>query len=529
MASTSLKPQPASLANPTLAYLAVEWPWPASRSSGDGETHFEGLQSLTSRLMRWSDTIWLLDLTPCASYWEARARAAGGSAADLIRATLEASLQRLGGSLRAVFAAHPWQAALLLTHMQERRLTGVVVGPSQDARPDYSGSSQPSLRASFGDILFKDLTWEVWWECAEQLADHLKASETTKRRFDPVRFKSQCAQLRRAVKRLGLATPYHLRALPPAQIQRRFGAVLRDMGQWAYGAPVPASEALFETGFPWQSFVFTSLPSVMRHLESPLCEWSHLESLLREDFDRLCELSSWLAGERVVSLEWQIVLPDWSRLVIPIRFRHPHSLHLEKGSHATSLLQALYAFEGSRLRPAGEDGPILHDTSILGWTLVITERLRLPPRSLGLFEPTVFWVDGGKTGGRPDAQGADELALLQLENKLKVPLESFALRSDWLPEDSYARGAPVSSDDVGRPLQMLAAERPLYLYRRPIPFDPKGRSCAWRFVERTMGKWWSDQGRHLQRDYYRLTDGEHKDHWVFKDTQGQAYMHGVYA
>jgi hypothetical protein len=113
-----------------------------------------------------------------------------------------------------------------------------------------------------------------------------------------------------------------------------------------------------ESGFPWQSFTFASLLQVSRHLEEPLCEWQHLEVLLGEDFDRLCGLSSWLAGERIVSLEWRLTLRDLSHHVVPIRFRHPHSLHLEKGLHPTALLQALYAFEGTllRRRPKGRAG-----------------------------------------------------------------------------------------------------------------------------------------------------------------------------
>jgi hypothetical protein len=168
-------------------------------------------------------------------------------------------------------------------------------------------------------------------------------------------------------------------------------------------------------------------------------------------------------------------------------------------------------------------------TAVLGWTLVIKERLLLPPRSAGLFGDHMVWADGD-----PKARTGDELALLGLENKLKVPLERFALHADWVPEDSYGASGPStpsSSRDDLEPQTGLRrdSESPLYLYKKPIPFDPRGQSCTWRFLERTMEKWWRSEDRPRQRDYYRLTDGDFKEHWVFKDTQGQAFVHGVYA
>src|SRR5690606_39222006 len=120
----------------------------------------------------------------------------------------------------------------------------------------------------------------------------------------------------------GLATPWMLKAVEPLAVKRRFGPLIRDLWVWAYGsaaatpldAPAPAGlfpdlepDALaFSSGFPWRSFVWPQRPHVARHLDSPLCEWTHVEPFLREDFDRLCALPTWHAGERVVSLEWRL-------------------------------------------------------------------------------------------------------------------------------------------------------------------------------------------------------------------------------
>lgn len=500
----SRRAQDASQAHRLPAYLAVELPTVKDAAQAEDETSMpQRLAALTPRLMRWTDEIWLLDLSLCHGYWQARAAAVGRDAMTLVREILQEIM--IDGdettTMRAALADHPWQAALLIAQMRERRLTGLV-----------------SLSGPFGEALFRDLTWETWWTCSGTLAEHLHAQGRA--RFNPAQFRSQCAQMQRAVDRLGFKGPSQLKDVTSPALQRRFGAVLRDLAQWAFG---PAE--LFESGFPWQSFVFTSLPRVMRHLETPVCEWSHMEALLREDFDRLAGLACWQAGEKVVSLELQLVLVDLAHLVIPIRFRHPHPLHLEKGCHATALLQALYSFESSPLgtraqAQAGQEGELYK--AAIGWTLVITERLTLPPRSTGLFGD----------------QDLELMSLLALENKLRVPLESYALRADWLPEDSYgeqgARGP--SFDDAcaaqQQSLTCVAMERPLYLYAKPQPFDSQGSSSAWRFQERTMSKWWaplSDKERSLQRDYYRLTDRDQKDLWVFKNGQGHWHVHGVYA
>lgn len=500
------------------AYLVVEASDPQS------------LAALTPRLMRWADDLWVLDLSLCAGYWQARAAATGSDVVALVKDVLQQALATDDESpaMRAALADHPWQGLLLITQMRERRLTGLV-----------------SLSGPFGEALFRDLSWETWWTCAETLAEHLQG----RRRFSPVQFRSQCAQMQRAVARLDFKGPSRLREVDSPALQRRFGAVLRDMALWAFDNSIPAqavglfarasaSEALFESGFPWQSFVFTSLPRVMRHLETPVCEWSHMEALLREDFDRLAGLACWQAGEKVVSLEWQLVLVDLAHLTVPIRFRHPHPLHLEKGCHATALLQALYSFESSPLgsrktaAQAAEEGELYK--AVIGWTLVITERLTLPPRSTGLFGDQAVTVDGR---GVCDPE---LLSLLAMENKLRVPLESYALRADWLPEDSYdAQGsyALAATGFAGvcsaqqRSLTCVAAERPLYLYAKPQSFDSQGASSIWRFQERTMNKWWVGSGaeRSLQRDYYRLTDKDQRDLWVFKDGAGQWSVHGVYA
>ena len=492
------------------------------------------LQALTPRLMRWSDRLWLLDLDACASYWQARAVLQETTAVELVRFLLrELPL----GCVRAALADHPWQALLLVTHMQERRLPGFVLG-----------------RGPLGEALLREASWASWERCAERLAHHLAAIPAA-RRCDEALFRRQRREARRTAVRLGLSRPWQLAELPEAQIKRRFGALVRDLGQWATQTAQPMREMRaagglsptmgtaampFASGFPWRSFAAASLPRVTRHLETPAVEWAHMEAVLCDDFDRLCQLDSWSSGERVVSLELRLVFCDLSCLIVPIRFRHPHALHLERGHHTTALLQALYAFQCAARAPVRRecDG-VLYEAQtgaspIIGWDLVLTGRLTAVPRSIGLF-------------GEREGETGDALALLALENKLPVRLAAYALCEDWLPEDSFTSAAPVGGRErpgaasvltetvraAGRRSHAAVAHtRPLYLYRKPTPFDSHGCSSVWRFLERTMAKWWQPhEGARgeLQRDYYRLTDGEQRDFWVFKDTRGQWFVHGVFA
>ena len=496
------------------------------------------IQSLTPRVMQWSDNTWILDLRSCRAYWQAQAERRETSLTELWRQLLT---EVAGDSFRATLADHPWPGVLLLAGMRERKLTGLIAG---------SGA--------FGQNIFRDLSWDAFWNAADRIGEHFDNWGRT--RFRPERYRSQRDTMRRAMQRLGIKRPWQLRDVEATAIKRRFGKTIQDLWQWAY-APKAAddheqglfaqteNEHLFTSGFPWQSFAFAEPPHVTRHLDYPLCEWSHIEPVLGEDFDRLCSLATWQAGERVVSLEWRIVFRDLTHLSIPILFRHPHSLHNEKTRHGTALLQALYAFEnavpGSPLDAwrFGKDDPAVPIVPIISWQLTITERLTQPPTSLGIF-------------GDVASADTETMEILNMENRLAVDLERFDMREDWLPEDSYRlakdkelyaagersqRYSEGDSEDPGAlpSLVALASTRPLFLLRKPKLLNQEGRSCAWQFAERTMEKWWRPrtdstgaeaEGRALQRDYYRVTGGDQKTYWVYRDSVNpdQSFIHGVY-
>ncbi len=496
------------------------------------------LMALSPRLMHWQGDVWIVDLSVCSSYWSVQALKQETSVIEVMRSVLDhcftdTCLEDGRAAYQAAAADHPWQAVLLITCMRRRQLTGLV-----------------TLDAPFGRSIFKDLSWSVWWKASAELANHLEAVPTSKRKFNPPAFRSRSAQMQRAMKRLGIKSPWGISEMDSMQIKRRFGGRLHDLCQWAYadlassnneceslgGALLQQSPFRQECDFPWVSFTSPERPRVSCHLDYPVTEWSQIEPIFCNDLDRLCRLDSFKDGERVVSLEWRIVFQDLSYLVIPIKFRHPHSLHREMTRQRTALLQALYSFEsslkGSPLDKARLD-ELIPIEPIISWTLAISERLTLPPKLMGLFGDSC-------NSGALAMSSPKEQALLELENRLPVTLDAYDLRHDPLPEDSYATTTKEDLYEMdSKVFPTLAAQaqaRPLFLYRQPVALDCEGGQTKGNFTERTLDKWWRTNGdcasRPIQRDYYRLTTRDHKALWVFRDntkSRGSLFVHGIFA
>jgi hypothetical protein len=561
-------------------FFASESMYLAVSSHGFNESH---AQQFSPKVMLWKSLtaaptladsaaceecrrdIWIFDVSRCAAYWRLQADQLGLTIYELF---LKILAETCGGSAQfsAVLADHPWRAVLALNHMRERNLNGLV-----------------NTNQGMGALLLQQVSWKTWWKCVSEL-EALWALNRDKR-YRPAAFRRQVLQLRRASERLNIKQPANLRAVSLGGIQRRFGGLLKDIWQCSFqydsASDVERSSATSQLEVPWVDFRIQIHPHVKRHLDFGMQAWETIEPALREDLDRLCRSTDWTSLEKVVSLEWRLTFDDMSSRPIAIQFRHPHCLHREMGHHRTTLLQAYYSFSAAH----GREEMSSHDTSrylqvpqstdsivetfskerirashrtredasdfpramvgqlsandpqtnqtsyhtfnerppqIVAWELKVLERLIIPAFMADLFDRT-----------------AASTSLVELENRLGVPLHAYHLKTDWQPEDAYVllrstAHDTASQDYLHASLIAAAQHRPLFIFSKPVPYNQKGQSSGWQFLERTMAKWWEprpigDPVPSIQRDYYRMIDPDQRNFWVYKNSLGQWYMHGIFA
>jgi hypothetical protein len=495
-------------------YLALSSP---RQDFKHGDFNFEDFnpESLTPRFMLWQAGTWLLDLRPVWPYWCHQAGVADSKTGAQNQETLQAFLRKVvtricGEDVIAVMDASPWRALIALEVMRDRGLSGFV-----------------SAQNPIGRNLVNEASWDIWFRLADEVAVHWFAGGSevvggkgmTRQGFNLQVFRRQARQMAQAMIRLGIHKPAGLVAMPALAIRRRYGAALHDLWMWTI-------ESNHE-GFPWILWRNEEGIQVKRHLDMPLLEWEHIESVLREDLDRLCVLLDKQGAGRVLSLEWRVVFLDFSSLSIPIRFRHPHDLPAESPHHRTALLQACYAFQDSI--PAARDGAVdlgLYEKAIASWELAVTEKIHVPPVMRDLFGALMDWDADMDAGMR-----AGENRLQQLENRLPVPLTAYEVTSNWVPEDGYrACAGDGAQTGFQHSLKAIGRKRPLFVYPRPrVCVQPANQSRAWTFCERIMDKWWrSGSASVMQRDYYMMQDQDHRAVWVFKDGTGKWYVHGMY-
>lgn len=451
----------------------------------------EDLQTLSPRFMQWDADLWLLDLKPCLSYWQLMAQRQKQSLPQVLQEVLSACFQEDSSAYTAALSSSPW-LALLLARLLEQK--------------GFRGLNTESQRLSRN--LMSSLSWDLWWAAAERYAFHRQEVKT----FFKHKRAMQIAMRRLCVDR---PTSTSLQTMPSFQIKRRFGPLIAEL--WEQTFPLhetsPSSGSLEETAaFPWQSYLLTEPLTHFRHLDFPLSDWQNLEPFLREDLNRLCLLESFKKGERILSLEWLIVLDNLQEISLSVLFRHPHCLQSESPHQRTALLQISYAFQ--RAQQASRRKVESESPWIVSWRLRVLESLRPLPRDRQLFgESSASWNE-----------------LLKLENQLDRPLEAYQIVEDWLPEDAFTSlYTPAVFEREHLPaLEHLGRQRPLFLLQKPQPWNPRGQNI-WNFKERTMDKWWRKQSSGV-RDYYQVLNREQEQIlWVFRDSAGQCFVHGIYA
>ena len=283
------------------------------------------LRSLTPRVMLWNEDTWLMDLAPCLSYWQAKAKMTDRSLLELCQEVLK---PLTSDSPRVGVAPHPWQAILLVHILKEKSLKGFI-----------------NYASSFGRSLFQQLSWEIWWACTLEARDHLvKAGQ---KKVTLKNLNREIRLMQRAIQKLRLQQPKDLNHISALGIKRRFGPTISTLWEWAFPQEIHRGGEPFGSDFPFLPFQFSQRPQEKRNLDFPLMDWDHMEPLLQHDLNRLCQHPSYSTGDLVTSLEWCLVLQDMSELPISILFRHPHDLRRNSPLQQAALLQAFYNFEAS--------------------------------------------------------------------------------------------------------------------------------------------------------------------------------------
>jgi hypothetical protein len=457
----------------------------------------------------------LLDMRPVLKFWDEVASRRGTSrATDLWR-------EDLGEGVYAALAPRPWQAMTLAHFMREREMTGLIESTSHT-----------------GKILLKDASWESWWKALASMEPWLP--ELTPKRSHASSLNQLRHRLAKAFPALGIKRPSDAAHLTPDSMRRRFGPIAQILWEWAFSRDTHVMEA---HPFPWHEWAPRPTPKVPRVLDTPLCQWDPLEGLLLEDLDRLAReaLSSegTHAHERVTRLTWELVIDAPStrgRRAIcetPILFRHPHDLGREIGSHTTALTQARLAFEAaaSRFQPPDRQDVTMDRFTALGWTLVLSESLRLPARLSALFHDTA------------EREATSLAALLSLENQTRVPLERVDVLPDWSVDDAWhlfdagesrPHEALIHDDSLARPWMRAFETRPLFTHLTPVPLTA-APSRPTRFLERVMQKWWDtpDTLPALGGDFHsaKLPQGRYESlRWLYHDTLTNQWIdHGIFS
>jgi hypothetical protein len=473
---------------------------------------------LTPHAMKWADDLWICDLRTCLIFWRSILKQKNWCFRQLLNSFYEQN------DFHIVISNNPWTGVLVARTMQERDLPGII-----------------DLRDTFGISMIQQTSWSVWWTCLDQFIDHLKINSHSK---PTANIKSdlglitptQLRAMREITQKLNFKTPQKLATLSPSQLQRRFGKALTQI--WLNGFETSQSTLYSRDHFPWQTWRMPDSPTINRHLEFDINQWGVIEPLLRDDLDRLCHLNSWDVTEKIVSLEWVLTFDDMTSRPLILRFRHPHSLHQQMGSHRTALLQAYYSFCALQNKkdfiPNEAPNKVLQSENlsytrcefsplmIRSWTISAKERIHIPPQMKNLF----------------DDQPREHERLMELENLCSTELLHFELKSNWQPEHSFGTTLPqghqqslTSSFNPLSDYQISASCRPLLILDRPVPFDHRGSSLLWRFTERTAIDWWHSPDLNFEhlRDYYRVAQKDQKYYWIFKNQKGRCYVHGIFA
>ncbi len=466
--------------------------------------------SLTPWVMQWTENIWIFNLSPCRNFWAIQKEKKKKGLYELFEQILDISFEK---EYLSVFANHPWQCIFFLDHLLKKKAKGVF-----------------SLNTLLNRRIYESLPWDHWFNPLVILSDHLNYLKV--KGFKESQFRSKQAQLKRFIKRMDLWGPFDLSQADVASIKRRFSGWLGEVWAWTFNGFLEGEKQtlnLFNSednqvnlgSFPWIPFQIYDPPRVIRHLEYPVNRWDVVESLLIEDFSKLCAVNSWTEREQVSSIIWGITLYNLKNLKVELNFRNPYSLHSDtRNNFKTALYQAYYAYMElmDKLRARETDLDLPEEIPFVGWEIEINECLYIPPQITELIS-----TENSKLNYED---------ILDLQNKLPLPIESYVIVPDFFPDLSFRSGEAGNTGEYDFSLNQwieASSNRPFFYYKNPLPITCP-LELKRRFLERTSNDWWESENlMDMTKDYFLLEDRDGKFVWVFRDNSGAWYKHGIYS
>ncbi len=505
--------------------------------------------AFSPKIMAWGDGLWLVDLRFGLSYLRYRARRSQGAqghhrlqGTQGTHGTIEEYLRssqhfELTPLSRAVWACHPWVALLGLYALRKQGHVGRL------------GLTEPRH-----SIFYQKLSWDVWCDAAHDVGKHWHKFLPRGQGFDHREYQEKLARLRRFGKRVGLQGPQELERFETQSLQRRFGKHLTRLIAWqkasaagAYDATLVChffDEVLNTEGvpFPWQPWVPPQPLKVSRVLDYGLSHWESVVPMLLEDVQHLNSLLDNYGSDRIIHMQWRLRLHDLSEVSLPIRFRRPYHLGAEAPHFKTLLQQAHFSYEAWQQQSHKEQAesspltPLNYGQVFIAWELEINERRYNMPTQMG--------GEGGLLASPQERQQKERYQELQaLENLLPYTLKQYHPCPSWLPETSF-RCSQTSAHKKTEPehkaqsgFMRSESQRPAFMYPEPqkITIDPQAFHL--KPLERVGAPWWLGNIPSANktvvdtsdRQYFRWESPDGKSYWVYQNTRGKWFVHGIFA
>lgn len=311
--------------------------------------------------------------------------------------------------------------------------------------------------------------------------------------------------------RLGLQRIGELLLLPRVELEARFGKILLDRIDQALGK----SQELIEAVQPPPEFIAEWL------LEYPLEQRDAIQQLIERLIEQLTNrLAS--AGEGTLRLVCELHSPPLPAVSCEIGLLQPT---IDK-RHLLELIE----IQLERVQLARPVSRIV---------VRVLQHAQLRWRQQGLFDSEERKGDAPQVAALVD----------RLANRLgRQAVIRCLLHSDAQPEMAF-RSEPLIGREPGKRkspvnrLPLAPLDRPLHLLAEPTPIPvmatvPEGPPARFHFrghdysvarhwgPERIETGWWRRRG--VQRDYYRVETKAGHRFWLFRQIQGNWFLHGVF-